>query len=47
MGKHSIELILLPQQEEVLKGLHRESNELLSAGGGRRDVFRGMVWLHA
>lgn len=39
MGKHSIELILLPQEEEVLDQLHRESNELLSAVGKEQMTF--------
>ena len=43
MGKHSIELILLPQEEEVLDQLHRESNELLSAVGKEQMTFE--EWL--
>ena len=43
MGKHSIELILLPQQEEVLVQLHRERNELLSAVGKEQMTFE--EWL--
>lgn len=39
MGKYNIEICLLPHEEEVLKGLHCESNELLSAGGGEEMSF--------
>ena len=43
MGKYNTEICLLPQEENVLYQLHRESNELLSAGGKEQMTFE--EWL--